>query len=66
MIIEIAIGIAVFAGALLLLTYASALAADRTGTFRLLFIQTPYRQLFRLVRWLLAGLAAVGVLAAIE
>jgi hypothetical protein len=66
MIIEIAIGVGVFAAALLLLTYASALVADRTGAFPLLFIQKPYRQLFRLVRWLLAGAAAVGVLAAIE
>lgn len=66
MIIEIAIGICVFAGALFLLTYTSALVADISGTFRLLFIQRPHRQIFRLVRWLLAGAAAVGVMAAIE
>ena len=66
MIVEIAIGIGVFTGALLLLTYTSAFVADRTGTFRLLFILSPYWQLFRLFRWLLAGAAALGVVAAIE
>jgi hypothetical protein len=66
MIVEIALGVVVFAATLLLITYASAFVADITGAFRLLFIQRPYRQLFRLVRWLLAGLAAAGVLAAIE
>ena len=66
MVLEIAIGAAVFGLALPVLTYASAFVADITGCFRLLFIQKPYRGLFRLVRWLLAALVAVGILAAIE
>ena len=48
------------------LTYASAFVADITGHFRTLFIQKPYRQAFRLVRWLVAGLAAIGLIAVIE
>jgi hypothetical protein len=65
-IFEIVAGIAVFAVALFALTYTSAFVADITGTFRLLFIQKPYRQLFRLARWLLAGAVAIGIVAAIE
>lgn len=66
MLLEIALGIAVFALTLLSLTYTCAYVADITGAFRLLFIQKPHSQIFRLVRWLLAGAATVGVLAAIE
>jgi hypothetical protein len=66
MIMQIAAGIALFGILLLVLTYASALVADVTGMFRLLFIQKPYRQLFRLVRWLVAGAVAIGIVAAIE
>lgn len=66
MLLEIAIGIAVFALVLLGLTYVCAYIADITGAFRLLFIQKPHAQAFRLVRWLLAGAATAGVLAAIE
>ena len=64
--LEIAIGIAVFGIALFALTYSTAFVADITGLFRLLFIQKPYRRVFRLVRWLIAALAAIGVLAVIE
>lgn len=66
LLLEIAIGIAVFGLALFALTYSSAFVADITGFFRLLFIQKPYRQAFRLVRWLIAALATLGVLAVIE
>ena len=66
MIVEIAAGIVLFGVVLLVLTYTSAFVADITGLFRLLFIQKPYRQLFRLVRWLVAGTVAIGVVAAIE
>jgi hypothetical protein len=48
------------------LTYSTAFVADVTGYFRLLFIQRPYRQAFRLLRWLVAAVAAVSVLGAIE
>jgi len=64
--LEIATGVAVFGLALFALTYSSAFVADVTGFFRLLFIQKPYRQAFRLVRWLIAAIAALGVLAIIE
>ena len=64
--LEIAIGIAVFGIALFTLTYSTAFVADITGQFRLLFIQKPYRGLFRLARWLIAALAMIGVLAVIE
>ncbi len=63
---EIAIGVVVFGVTLLALTYSSAFVADITGSFRLLFIQRPYQQLFRLFRWLLAAAATVGILAIIE
>ncbi len=63
---EIAIGIVAFAIALFALTYSTAFVADVTGHFRLLFIQRPYQQLFRAVRWLLAGAAALSILAIIE
>ena len=66
MFLEIAIGVAVFGVALFTLTYTSAFVADVTGQFRLLFIQKPYRGMFRLVRWLIAALATLGVLAVIE
>lgn len=66
MLVEITAGIAVFGILLLVLTYTSAFFADITGLFRLLFIQKPYRQLFRLLRWLLAGAVAIGIVAAIE
>jgi hypothetical protein len=65
-IMEIGLGLVVFALVLLVITYASAFVADVTGMFRVLFIQKPYRQAFRLVRWLLAAVAAAGVFAAIE
>lgn len=51
---------------LLVLTYSSALVADRAGLFRLLFIQRLHRSIFRFARWAAAALAAAGVLAAIE
>ena len=63
---EIAAGIGIFGVLLLVLTYTSAFVADITGAFRLLFIQKPYRQLFRLLRWLLAGAVAIGIVTAIE
>lgn len=66
LLLEIAIGIAVFGLSLFALTYSSAFVADITGYFRLLFIQKPYRQAFRLVRWLIAAFATLGVLAVIE
>lgn len=64
--LEIAIGVVVFGVLLLALTYSTALVADITGHFRLLFIQRPYQQLFRLFRWLVAAAATLGVLAVIE
>ena len=64
--LEIAVGVVVFGLALLALTYSSAFVADVTGSFRLLFIQRPYRQAFRLARWAIAAVAALGVLAVIE
>lgn len=65
-VVEIAIAVAVFAAALLTLTYTTALIADLTGMFRLLFIERPYRQAFRILRWLLAAVAAAMVVVAIE
>jgi hypothetical protein len=64
--LAIVTALATFALALMALTYASAFVADITGSFRLLFIQKPYRQAFRAVRWLVAGAAAVSVLVAME
>lgn len=66
LVLEIAIAMVVFGMALLALTYSTALVADVTGHFRLLFIQRPHQQVFRAVRWLVAATAAFGVLAAIE
>jgi len=66
MVLQIAMGVMVFGVALLALTYSTAFVADVTGYFRLLFIQRPYRQAFRLLRWLVAAVAAVSVLGAIE
>jgi len=66
LVLDIGLGLIVFGATLLALTYSTAFVADVTGHFRLLFIQRPYRQVFRLVRWLLAAAATMGVLAVIE
>lgn len=66
LLVEIVVAVAVFGVTLFALTYSSALVADVTGCFRLLFIQRPHRQVFRLLRWLIAAAAAIGVLAFIE
>ena len=66
LVLEIVIGVVVFGATLFALTYSSAFVADVTGYFRLLFIQRPYQQVFRLVRWLLAAAATIGVLTVIE
>jgi hypothetical protein len=66
LVLEIVTGVVVFGVSLFALTYSTAFVADVTGYFRLLFIQRPYQQVFRLVRWLLAAAAALGVLAIIE
>ena len=49
LVLEIVIGVVVFGATLFALTYSSAFVADVTGYFRLLFIQRPYQQVFRLV-----------------
>lgn len=64
--VQIVVGAGVFAIALLLLTYGSALVADLTGLFHLLFIKRPHRSIFRFVRWLIAAAATFGILSAIE
>ena len=65
-VLELGIGVAVFGVVLLALTFSTALVADLTGYFRLLFVQRPYQQQFRLLRWLVAAVAALGVITAIE
>ena len=66
LVLEIAFGVLVFGVSLFAVTYSTAFVADVTGNFRLLFIQGPYRNAFRLLRYLLACAAALGVLAVIE
>lgn len=50
-----------FVVGLLVLTYASAWLADLTGTFKTLYVKRPYRQLFQVVRWGVAGMLALVV-----
>ena len=59
-------GLIVFVLCLAVLTFSTAWLADVTGLFRLLFIARPTRLAFRVLRWLVAGAAAVAVVAAIE
>jgi len=66
LILDIAIALAVFGVLLAALTYFSALLADITGHFPLLFIHKPQRQLFRLLRWVVAAAVTAGILAAME
>lgn len=65
-VLEIVLGLIAFVLLLGTITYSSAFVADITGKFRLLFIQKPHAQAFRLLRWLIAGAATLGLFAAIE
>jgi hypothetical protein len=52
--VQIFLSIVVFVVALGTITYATALVADMTGTFRLLFIDRRFKGFCQALRWLLA------------